>query len=239
MDVDRRSVVKGIAVGGALLACGAPRWALAGASGPDGRPCALLLGHADASPAFARGARAVLERAGCPELALGTSPGAPLGAAGALSERMARSRATRWIAVLDDAGAAIFQELVRSAEGRLLARGHHGLGSDGVLRAAWVAASPDWCTAALLASCLRKPPANVSITESFLAAAVPAEPSADPRGLLHPGSDWIECVGQAVAASALGLGARHRLPADSAQRAGARGAGAPPAARFVSFVVDL
>ena len=38
---------------------------------------------------------------------------------------MKLSRGTRWIAVLDDAGAAVFQEMIRASAGRLLARGSH------------------------------------------------------------------------------------------------------------------
>jgi len=240
MDVDRRTVVKGMAAGGALLAFGVPRWALAEAGGPaPPQGCTLLLGGSESDAAFACGARAVLVRAGCPERALAASAGGPLAAPGALRAQLVLARGTRWIAVLDDAGAAIFQELVRGVEGRLLSRGHHAIapGDTSEQRHAWVGASPKWAAAALLADCLAADAANVTIDESFLAHAAMA-PRTTRDGLLTHSPDAAECVGQAVAACALGLGAGRRPPGGSAPPRFA-GAPAPPMRRFVSFVVDL
>jgi hypothetical protein len=237
VDVDRRSVVKGMAAGGALLWFGAPGWSLAGGSGGGPERFALLLAHGDADAAFAGGARTVLTRAGCRELEVVEAKGGPLADPGALAARMERSRGTRWIAVLDDAGAAIFQELVRGAGGRLLARGHHAASPhDAVpLRHLLVAASPAWSARALLASRLAGTGPRVAITETFLSETGPA-PSFRRDDDPDAAGGWVACVGQAVAASALGLRARPRAGGDPVSRGGR--AAVPAAQRFASFVVD-
>src|SRR5690606_29693853 len=97
-----------------------------------------------------------------------------------LRTRMERARGTRWIALVDDGGAALFQELVRAASGRLLARGSHACApyASVPLRHLWVAASPAWSARSLLASSLMGTGASFSITESFLAGtpSAPAPP---------------------------------------------------------------
>ncbi len=240
MDVGRRTVVKGMAAGGALLAFGAPRWAFgAPVADPRAARCVLLLGDVDAHAGVARGARGLLARAGCVERALVAPPGGVLAAPDAVRARLAQARGTRWIALLDDAAAAVFQELVRGVDGRLLSRGHHTATAtaDGTARrAAWMAASPAWAAGALLAASLAAPAAGVSISESFVADRPAAPPPRGADALLIPTDDWCAGVGQAVAACALGLGAGRRLPGDHAAWPGRHAAG--PGHPFVSFVVD-
>src|SRR5690606_21896647 len=171
MEVDRRSFVKGIAAGGALLAFGAPRLARAAApaaAAPAG--CTLFLGHPGVEAAFARGAGAVLARGGCRELGGAAGIGGPIADYGAIRGRIARARGTRWIAALDDGGAALFQELIRSEGGRLLARGSHACSPDGAvpLRHVWIAASPAWSAGPPLAAALAATGAAFSVAESFL-----------------------------------------------------------------------
>lgn len=236
MDVDRRSVVKGMAASGALLWFGAPSWARA-AEPPHGR-FALLLAHgdADAEAAFARGARTVLARAGCRELEIVDAKGGPLADPRALAACMERSRGTRWIAVLDDAGAAVFQELMRAAGGRLLSRGNHAASPhDPVpLRHLWVSASPAWTARALLESRLVGTRARFAIEESVL-DATPRAPSVRRDDVADEPDGWFACVGQAVAASALELRPVRRTPSDS--RAVERGLARQ--ARLATFVIDL
>src|SRR5690606_7507511 len=114
-----------------------------------------------------------------------------------------RARGTRWIALVDDGGAALFQELIRAASGRLLARGSHACSQDASvpLRHLWVAASPTWSARALLASSLIRTRSSFAITEQILGGAESTPPpAAGRRDTRLPGSaDWVECVGQAVA----------------------------------------
>lgn len=244
MHVDRRSFVKGIAAGGALLVFGAPRPAFA--APPAGVPagCTLLLGHPGVEAAFARGVRAVLARAGCRELGSADGIGGPIASYDALRGRLERAHGTRWIAVLDDGGAALFQELVRSAGARLLARGSHACSPDGAvpLRHVWVAASRAWSAGPTLASALGATGVGFSVAESFFGeAAAPAAvaPGAGDERAERSG-DWIECVGRAVALAALGRTAEAGPPVERSfvhpARAGER---TPPTERFASFVVDL
>jgi hypothetical protein len=225
-----------MAASGALLWFGTPSWALPGEAGPGPGRFALLLAHGDADALFARGARTVLTRAGCRELEVVESKGGPLAGAGSLAARMERSRGTRWIAALDDAGAAVFQELVRGVGGRLLSRGNHVASPhDAVpLRHLWVAASPPWGGRALLESRLAAMGPRFTIAESYLDDS--GAPSVGRDDVPDAADDWVACVGQAVAASALGLRPGRRAPSDP--RAVAREP-ALVARRFTSFVVDL
>ena len=245
MDLDRRSFVMGMATGGALLAFGGLRpAALANPTGGVPGGCRLLLGHPEAAPAFARGARAVLARAGCRELGIVDAPGGPIAAHDALRAQLARAQGTRWIALVDDGGAALFQELVRAASGRLLARGNHACAADGAvpLRHVWVAASPTWSARALLASSLTGTGASFSVAEDVLGAAPspPVPPAAGVDTFVRRSPDWIECVGQAVAAAALGLGAAAASAVEPrfVHRA-AREQGTLPTRRLATFVADL
>src|SRR5690606_12693177 len=190
---------------------------------------------------------AVLARGGCRELGGAAGIGGPIADYGAIRERIARARGTRWIAALDDGGAALFQELIRSEGGRLLARGSHACSPDGAvpLRHVWIAASPAWSAGPPLAAALAATGAAFSVAESFLdEAAPPAGPQAPPpaasEALATGSRDWIECVGRAVARAALGLAAEAG-PAVSRTFSHGERTGEPPLpiARFASFIVDL
>jgi hypothetical protein len=102
---------------------------------------------------------------------------------GRVSELMAISRGMRWIAVMDDASAAVFTEIVRSAGGQLIARGTHVSSQDAsaypafrddsspALRHLWVSASPQRSPGPILASQLVGRHHNFSIVENFLQEA--------------------------------------------------------------------
>ena len=241
MDVDRRSLMKGIVAGGAFLALGAPGWARPESSSRARERCALLSGHGEVEAAFERGARMVADRVGVP-LGMAKLERGVLAAPGALIDLIAHSRGVRWIGVLDDASAAVFQELVRSADGRLLARGTHVSSQDGSprFRHSWMTASPMWSAGALLASHLAKSGSSYSITESFLDQNPAVPPQSECDDFFAESEDWVEWVGQVVTASAFGLGAGRDLPADRAFVGKASDAEKTlPARRFASFVVDL
>jgi hypothetical protein len=239
MELDRRTLMKGLVAGGAALAFGSSHRVLADVPGSAAASCGLLLGHAEIEAAFERGARALLTRVGHPEPEVVRWKGGPLTTPSALPAQLDRSSATRWIVVLDDAGAAVFQEMIRSAGVRLLSRGGHACSAEGSapFRHEWVAASPRWSAGALLASLLHEGDLGFSIAESFLGEAEVAPTALERNAFLKRSDDWVECVGQAVAASALELGAGREAPA-SVERARDHERRLPTR-RFASFVIEL
>ena len=177
MEVDRRSLMKGMLAGGALLALGTSPWTFA--ESPARRPgqCLLLLGGAGADDLFARGAGAA---------ATGMTYDGPKTVklkGGLLTDidraitLLKQSQGTRVIAVMDDAGAVIFLELTRAAGVRLLSMGTHACSTDAAspLRHAWASTSPAHSAGGLLASHLQRQ-GSFSITESFLQES-PVEPA--------------------------------------------------------------
>jgi hypothetical protein len=170
MSIDRRSLMKGMLAGGALLALGTPPWAFAGSPVRRPKHCALLLGGTDADDVFERGARAACTGMNYDGLQTVTLKRELLTDPGAMVELLEQSKGSRWIAVMDDASAAVFQELVRDFEGRLLSIGSHACSGDGAcpLRHVWLTASPAQSVAGLLASQLIGGRGSFAVTETFL-----------------------------------------------------------------------
>ncbi|MDE2387643.1 MAG: hypothetical protein KGN35_00930 [Betaproteobacteria bacterium] len=184
MDEKRRILIKGMLTGGTLLAFGIPTIAQAASTNPvrsdSARNCHLLLGNAPISEAFATGAQAACAHYGhSGQGALATSQ---LGDEllinpQYIADLLTQSRNMRWVAVMDYAHAAIFTELVRNADGRLLALGSHASASnaDAVLslRHRWTTASPVYGAGGLLASTLAQNGRSFSIVENFLKVSFP------------------------------------------------------------------
>jgi hypothetical protein len=170
MEVDRRSLMKGMLAGGALLALGTPPWALAGT--PARRPgqCLLLLGSAGADDLFASGAGAAATGMTYQGLQTVKLNGGLLTDTGRVLLLLKQSRRARLIAVMDDAGAVIFLELARTAGVRLLSMGTHACSTDAAspLRHDWASTSPAHRAGGLLASHLLQRQGSFSITESVL-----------------------------------------------------------------------
>lgn len=292
MEVDRRSLIKGMVAGGVLLALGDACWAFA--EQPRRRPshCRLLLGGTSADELFVRGARVACRSKAYDDLQIVKLKGGLLVEMDRVVTLRSQSPSARWIAVMDDAGAVIFLEWARTAGVRLLSMGTHAYSTDAAcrLRHVWASASPVQSPGGLLASqCLRRQ-GSFSITESFLqeppkdaawtAWSAPGFSSyrvTEPdvmhmhcSGLsLQEGGrlfnldttqdwipipqqvcrrdtvtgqpdNWVESVGYAVTASALGVdsisescSARafvHQSPHHEQRQ---------PMARFVSFVMDM
>lgn len=185
MEVDRRSFMKGMLAGGALLALGVPPWTFAGQ--PARRPthCMLVLSGTGADEAFARGTQAAcaaMTYEGCRTVHLksGLLPGID-----EMVELLHHSRGVRMIAVLDDAGAVMFLELARSAGVRMLSMGTHACSTDGPwpIRHDLASTSQDHSAGGLLASHLIQQSEGFSITENFL-----REPQAEERALTSWGA---------------------------------------------------
>lgn len=292
MNIDRRSLMKGMLASGALLALGTPPWAFAGSSVRRPDRCVLLLGGTGSDGQFERGARAACSGMTYGGLQTLKRRDGLLMDPGGMVELLEQSKGSRWIAVMDDASAAVFQELVRDCEGRLLSIGSHACSGDGPcpFRHVWLTASPAQSVGGLLASQLIGLQGSFAITENFFQE--PLEGSA-PVGWSAPGftsyrltgsgamhlhcsglslsdgctlldvgttegwsmlppqvceretitwqsDDWVESVGYAVAASALGV---NRVQESCCARAfvhrSRTGEWIQPTQRFVSFVIDL
>lgn len=293
MDVDRRSLMKGMLAGGALLALGTPPWLFADSPVRKPKQCLLLLGGTGADELFALGAHVACAGIAYDGLRTVTLRGGLLAGTDEMVKLLKQTRGTRWIAVIDDAGAVIFLELARTAGVRLLSMGMHACSTDGAchLRHDLAATSCNHSAGGLLASQFIQRPDAFSIKESFL-----HEPSAvervftswgapgfsshrftgpdaihvhcsgcslpDGRRLLGleategwtpippqlctsesvtwQSRNWVESVGYAMTASALGVDSVRESCASRAfiHRAG-NGKRTQPMERFVSFVMDI
>lgn len=292
MEVDRRSLMKGMLASGALLALGLPSWAFASQSPRRPRQCTLIVTGTSADEAFARGAQSA-----CASMAYEGSrtlhmKDGLLAGTDEMVDLLDHSRGTRIIAILDDASAVIFVELARAAGGRMLSLGSHAGSTDSAcqIRHDLASTSHDYSPAGLLASQLILGPGSFSIIESYLqdaseglALTAWSSPgfcsyrSAEPDSMhLHcsglaladgcrlmaidgaktwafippqvsdrgstqaPTENWVESVGYAVTASALG---KESVRESCSCRAFLRGAPdhepIGPQERFMTFVMDL
>lgn len=170
MEIDRRSLLKGMLAGGALLALGTPPWASADSSARRPKQCVLVLGGTGADDEFESGARAVSTGMRYVGLQTMTLKGGLLTDTDRVVTLLEQSRGVRWIAVMDDASAVIFLELARSAGVRLLSMGTHACSTERScqLRHAWATSSPAYSPGGLLATQFIQRQHSFSITESFL-----------------------------------------------------------------------
>jgi len=182
MDETRRSLIKGMLTGGTLLAFGIPTVtqavSLSQTLSGSTQNYQLLLGNTPIDEAFAKGAQTACTR--YIDYRQGTLPAFkledelltnPL----RIVDLLTQSRNMRWIAVMDHASAAIFTELVRNFEGRLLSLGSHmsssGNNASLPMRHMWTTASPVYSAGGLLASLLTQNQHDFSIVENFLEQA--------------------------------------------------------------------
>lgn len=178
MNVDRRSLMKGLLAGGALLAMGTPLWAFA--ESPVRRPsrCLLVLGGTGADEAFASGTGAACVGLTYDALRIVKLKGGLFTGMDRMVTLLDQSRGARMIAVMDDAGAVIFLELARTAGVRLLSMGTHVCSADSAcpLRHAWATTSPAHGVGGILAAQLAAGQDGFSVTEDFLHAPMETGP---------------------------------------------------------------
>lgn len=292
MEIDRRSLMKGMLAGGALLALGTPSWTFASWPARKPKHYVLLLGGTSVDEVFEKGVRAACDGMSNNDLQSVKLKGGLLAHMEGLSKLLEQSRGARWIAVMDDASAMIFLELVRTANVRLLSMGTHVCSSDSScpLRHAWATTSADHCAGGLLASQFVRRRGSFSITESFLEESlavrasaswsapgfssyrsgeademhlhcsglslsdgcgvigltttdgwIPIPPQVGSHDLVRWQSEsWVESVGYAVTASALGMDSFRESCSGRAFVHRSRGSERiQPTERFVSFVMDL
>ncbi|HNP52321.1 MAG TPA: hypothetical protein PKJ85_11070 [Nitrosomonas nitrosa] len=182
MNKTRRRLIKGMFTSGTLLAFGIPVATQAASTKQtfldDMRNCQLLLGNTLVDEAFASGAQtAFFYHANYRQ---GTLPAFKLENELLTNplhvvDLLAQSRNMRWITVMDHGSAAIFTELVRNLDGRLMSLGSH-ISSDNnasiLMRHVWTTASPMHSAGGLLASLLIQNQHEFSIVENFLEQAV-------------------------------------------------------------------
>ena len=179
MDVDRRSLMKGMLASGALLALGLPSWTFADRPLRTPRQCLLLLGGTSADDMFESGARIACARMNYKDMQTLKLKGGLLAGADSIIQLLRQSRDTRWIAIMDDASAVIFLELARTAVTKLLSMGTHACSADSScqLRHTWATTAPAYSVGGLLASHFANWQNSFWITETFLHA------TADDRAL--------------------------------------------------------
>jgi len=292
MEIDRRSLMKGLLASGALLALGTPLWTFAGSPARKPKHCVLLLGGTSADEMFENGARAAC--AGMTDEGLQTKKlrGGLLASTDGVSKLLEQSRGARWIAVMDDASAVIFLDLARMANVQLLSMGTHAYSRDSAcpLRHAWVTTSPTHSVGGVLASQFIQRQGSFSITETFLQDPlekravtswsapgfssyrsgeadamhlhcsglslsdgcgvigltttdgwIPIPPQVGSHDLVRWQSEsWVESVGYAVTASALGMDSfRESCSGRAFVHRSQDRERIQPTERFVSFVMDL
>ncbi len=292
MEVDRRTLMKGMLASGALLALGLPSWTFANQSPRRPRQCALILSGISADTAFARGGQSA-----CASMAYeGFRPlqlkGGLLTGTDEMDALLAHCSGSRIIAILDDASAVIFLELARAAGVRMLSMGSHG-GSTGTachIRHDFASSSHDSSVGGLLASQLLQNEDAFVITEHFLGPQQEVSPisawaangfvsyrsagatvvhlhasglSAQdacclldleatgewtriPReacsceAVTWRGNNWVESLGYAVTASALGTDSvKESCSCRAFVRRTAENKPIGPQESFMSFVMDL
>ncbi|MCS6302923.1 MAG: hypothetical protein H8K07_04570 [Nitrospira sp.] len=185
MEVDRRSLMKGVLAGGAFLALGVPSWAFADRSPQKSKQCVLLLGGTSADGLFKSGARAACADMAYEGLRTVQLKEGVLTGTDTITGLLNQSRGARWITVLDDAGAVIFLELARSVGVRMLSMGVHACSTDGpsYIRHDLTSTSQDHSVGGLLASHVLQQSEDFCITEHFL-----REPPAEERALTSWGA---------------------------------------------------
>ncbi|TXI19130.1 MAG: hypothetical protein E6Q62_04825 [Nitrosomonas sp.] len=213
MDETRRNLIKGMLTGGTLLALGIPGITQAASTtstlSDNARNCHLLLGNTPIGEAFATGARTACAHyghSGQNTLATFQLGDELLISPQHIADLLARSHNMRWVAVMDYAHAAIFTELVRNADGRLLALGSHASASNAdaalSLRHRWTTASPAYSAGGLLASTLVQNGRSFSIVENFLKTPFPEAglteallPQFSSYGLADQPATHLHCAG--------------------------------------------
>lgn len=170
MEVDRRSLMKGILASGALLALGVPSWTFANQPARRPKHCMLVLSGTGADEAFEHGTQAAcaaMTYEGCRTVHL---KGGLLTAMDEMVNLLHHSRGVRMIVILDDASAVIFLELARPAEVRMLSMGMHVCSTDRPwsIRHDLASTSQDHSAGGLLASQLILGQGSFSIMESYL-----------------------------------------------------------------------
>jgi hypothetical protein len=292
MEIDRRSLMKGMLAGGALLAFGIPSWTFAGSPARRPNHCVLLLGGTSADEVFESGARAACVGMTDERLQTERLKGGLLASTVGVSALLEQSRGARCIAVMDDASAVIFLELARTAGVRLLSMGTHACSRESAcpLRHAWATTSPAHSVGGVLASQFIQRPGSFTITETFLQDSLekraltswaapgfssyrsgeadamhlhcsglslsdgcgligltatdgwtPIPPQIGSHDLVRWQSEsWVESVGYAVTASALGMDSFQESCSGRAFVYRSRDSERiQPTERFVSFVMDL
>ena len=292
MEIDRRSLMKGLLASGALLALGTPLWTFAGSPARKPNHCVLLLGGTSVDEMFENGARAAC--VGMTDEGLQTErlKSGQLASTDGMSTLLEQSRGARWIGVMDDASAVIFLELARTASVRLLSMGTHAYSRDSAcpLRHSWATTSSTHSVGGVLASQFIQRQGSFSITETFLQDPlekravtswsapgfssyrsgeadamhlhcsglslsdgcgvigltttdgwIPIPPQVGSHDLVRWQSEsWVESVGYAVTASALGMDSfRESCSGRAFVHRSQDRERIQPTERFVSFVMDL
>ncbi|KXK30825.1 MAG: hypothetical protein UZ01_01184 [Candidatus Brocadia sinica] len=130
MEIDRRSLLKTILVGGAFLAAGVPLRTTGESTAKPRGPVLLVIGGSRRDAAFATGAQAVARMAGKKTVPVYKLDGRFGPDSDLISALFYPRRQTRIIGIMDDGMYTIFHELVRAADVCLVCLGRHGYGGN-------------------------------------------------------------------------------------------------------------
>lgn len=182
MDIDRRSLMKGVLAGGALMALGVPPWTHAESSIRNPKHCLLWLGGTSVDDKIANGAEVACKAATREDLQVVRQKGGLLNGTDEVVRLLEQFQGARCIAVMDDASAAIFRELIRTAGEHVISIGTHACSPESAWphRHVWTTTSQAYGMGGLLASRYIHGPETFLITERFLQA--PSE--------THPLKSW-------------------------------------------------
>jgi hypothetical protein len=170
MEINRRSLLKGLLVGGAFLALGEVPWTMAQSAAKPRGPVFLVLGGTQRDAAFAAGAQTATRMAGkravpVYRIADRFGPDPDL-----MSNLFYPRRPARMIGIMDDGMYAVIHELARTADARLVCLGRHACGGNAAFthRHAMLSASPRQSVGAAVVSQLTLIDQNFLVSEVLL-----------------------------------------------------------------------
>lgn len=249
MNADRRTLIKGMVVGGALLRLGVPEWAMA-ASPPNGRrPVSLLLGGTEVDAAFASGMHEAAHAHRAADVAAQRVRGDDIGLA---SRFLAEWNGMRLVGVMPDGAYAVFHELARAATVQLLVLGRHACSGDpgSPSRHALLSASATTGIGPALALCLSRAGRPFQVRETMLdrndehvidsvaTQADEARRATRPAGHgTDPIADCARLLGVALGCVAFGVVPAGAPPLTAGRDPIAAAAGA--AAAYTTFIMDV
>lgn len=228
MSVNRRFVLKGMALGGAAaLTLGNPAQALASlgaapAATTAATPTLVLVNAGPAEPIFLQGARAALG----PQMRV-QRVGSDLVTIVEFERELRRGRPLRVIGLLDDASATLVVDMARSAGARVQWLGQHAAAAGFTRHRLLSTEVAEGCSRQLSRQ-LHACGAGFSLTEERQnSTASPRQLAAAPRSEAHSGQ-WAGSLGYLLAT----LGNRQILPPVAA------GSGIPVTGSYVSFSIE-
>lgn len=243
-DVNRRTVIKGMAAASALLGLSIPEWSAANSAAGERRRLLVLLGGSNFDDEFASGARATASAAGAGRVTIQRLRGDDIDR---VSRLFSERNGTRLVGIMADGAYAVFHELARHAAVDLISLGRHSCSTRLPSRHTILSSSPRHRVGATLARCLSSSGRQFILRETMLdgsrAHVVHGESTSVAGAILpenggacsDPIADCARSLGEALVCVALDV-----VPRDVAHGSAISGAQRRcVAATYVTFVMDV